>query len=155
MQSNPNEIEKKLGLPENSLTIHENSGSYSFEPALTAEQERIAIALLSGNADTPDYLGFDNALLNPEEGLNLFWFVRSLSDAHAAPVGTAYNDLSRAITKGMIVPNTPLEAFQSCIDNLFAALASVDARFEPEQTAQMRGLLDKYGFSSIVFPLGV
>lgn len=154
MQVTPRDIEQTLGLPENSLSVIEEGGGYSFDPPLTPQQERRAIAMING-VDGPDYLGFDDALLNPSEGLILFRFVRSLSDAYPSPVGSAYNDLSRAITKGMLVPSTPLEAFQSCIDNLFAALTSVGNGFSPEQIALMRSLLDNYGFQSIVFPLGV
>jgi hypothetical protein len=161
MKATPNEIEQRLGLPENSLTVSEEAGVYSFFPELTSEQQRVAIAMLNGldTSDSPDYLGFDNALLDPAQGLNLFLFVRSMSDQYPAPVGSAYNDLSRAIAKGVTlqlanVRSTNLAAFQSCVDNLFGALAFVGQSFSLQQTAQMRSLLDSYGFSSIVFPLG-
>jgi hypothetical protein len=43
--------------------------------------------------------------------------------------------------------------FQSSILVLFAAMSVAGYAFSPEQTHQMRQLLNQYGFSAVTFPL--
>jgi hypothetical protein len=95
-----------------------------------------------------DYVGLWNSFLR--EGISIFLFVRYLAD-QTLPIANAYSDFKDALTS----PTPTPEGLQSSVDNLFAAIRAYGADFNQEQSAAMRSLLDSYGFSSIVFPLGV
>jgi hypothetical protein len=95
-----------------------------------------------------DYVGLWNSFLR--EGISIFLFVRYLAD-QTLPIANAYSDFKDALTS----PTPTPEGLQSSVDNLFAAIRAYGTDFNQEQSAAMRSLLDSYGFSSIVFPLGV
>lgn len=124
--------------------------------AAEAPQLRDRIAQLEAELETlrqpppqpeQDYAGLYNGLLS--EGLPIFLFVRYACDQNL-PVSNAYTDLVAAL----VTPQPQFAALQACINNMFGAMSAAGFDFSEGQTAQMRSLLDSYGFQAIAFPLG-
>ena len=89
-----------------------------------------------------NYLGFYQGLLNPDEGLPLFWYVRSIASTNLL-VNTAYTDLMGSLQFQQ------LPGFQSSIWILVASMQGAGYALSTEQLASMRSLLDHYGFSDV------
>ena len=99
-----------------------------------------------------NYKGLYKALIG-EEGISLFLHIRYIAGIDK-DVNLAYVDTMSALVVGMLeLPETD-EQLQSCINVLFASISNTGG-FSQAEIELMRSLLDKYGFSSIVFPLGV